>query len=81
MRTTLKAALASLLVAGLSRGTYVVLGRAHLLSGVANSILIVSVGVGLGAAGYVVGARLLHIEEVETLWGVVRRRLGSARPS
>ncbi len=80
-RATLKAALASLLVAGLSRGTYVVLGRAHLLAGVANSILIVSVGVGLGAAGYLVGARLLHIEEVETLWGVVRRRLGSTRSS
>ena len=75
VRTTLKAAAASLLVGAASRGSYVLLGQANLLTGVANRILVVVLSAGLGVASYLVAARLLHIEELEVLWGMVRRRL------
>jgi len=79
IRSTLKAAAASLLVAGLSRGSYLLLGQVSFLPVVANRILVVGLGAGLGAAGYLAAARVLHIEELAMLWGVVRRRLRPAK--
>ena len=77
VRTTVKAALASLLVAALGWGSYVVLSP-RMPTDFVGQVILVGVCAGLGAGGYLLGARLLRIEEVEMLWGVVRRRLGSA---
>jgi len=76
VRTTLKAAVASLLVAALSRGSYAVLAKMNLLAGTANQILSVGLAAGLGAVGYLLGARVLRIEELQMLWVAVRRRRG-----
>ena len=74
-RTVGKAAVASLLVAGLSRGGYVALGYLSLPSGIAGELVVVGICAGLGVLGYVIGARILQIEEIDQLWGVLRRRL------
>jgi len=77
--TTLKAALASLLVFGLSRGVYIALGGVSILDGLANRIVTVGLAAGLGVTGYLVAGRLLRIEELEMMLNVLRRRLKPVR--
>jgi len=79
--TTTKAAAASLAVAALSLGGYSLLQRFSPLSGFLNEALLVVVPGALGAAGYVVAARALRLEEIVSLAGLVRRRLTFPRPS
>ncbi len=76
MLTTGKALAASTLVAALSLGSYALLIRAPLPGGFIGELVLVGVCAGLGALGYLVGARALKLVEVETLIGAFRRRLG-----
>jgi len=76
MLTTGKALAAATLVAALSLGSYALLIRAPLPGGFIGELVLVGVCTGLGALGYLVGARALKLVEVETLIGAFRRRLG-----
>ena len=73
---TVKSLLASLPLAALSYGSYRLLdGR--LPAGFVGEVLLVVVCAGLGGLGYLLGARLLGIEELERLIGAARRKIKS----
>lgn len=74
-QTAGKATAASLLVAALSYVTYLGMRALPLGDGFVQRALIVCVSGAMGGLGYVLGARLLRISEVDQLWGVIRRRL------
>ena len=75
LRTAMKAGAASVLVAGVSWGSYALLGRLGLPGRFMGWLIGVGASAGLGAVAYIIGARLLHIEEFGQLWGAVRRRI------
>ncbi len=76
--TTAKALAASLPLAVLGHGGHLFLaGRVP--SGTVGEALLVILCTGLAGGGYLVGARLLRMEELDTLRAAVRRRLGSPR--
>jgi len=77
-RVTVKALAASLPVVFLSYGAYALLGRLA-PAGLVGNVVIVGASATLGAAGYVLGARLLHIDELDSLWQLIRRRLRPPR--
>jgi putative peptidoglycan lipid II flippase len=77
-RVTVKALVASLPVAFLGYGAYALLGRLA-PAGLVGNIVIVGASAMLGALGYVLGARLLHIDELDSLWQLIRRRLRAPR--
>ena len=72
-----KAAVASVLVAVLAGTSYWVL-QSRMPSGFVGEALLVAACATLGGAGYLLGARLLRIEEVGSVWGAVVQRLGSS---
>jgi putative peptidoglycan lipid II flippase len=74
-RTTLKAVAASLPVAALSYVAYVGMRALPLGDGFLQRAIVVCVSGAMGCLGYLLGARLLHITEVDQLWGAIRRRL------
>ena len=77
MSAVLKAAIASLLVAIVGQSAYLFLDP--LVSpGFAGELVLVAASAGLGALGYLIGAHLLHVEELDLLWAAVRRRVRSA---
>jgi putative peptidoglycan lipid II flippase len=79
LRAAAKATGASLLMAGLCYGGYLLMRLVPLPAGMLGEAILVGVCGGLGVLGYLAGARLLRIAEVEQLVGLVLRRLGLAR--
>ncbi len=75
MRTAGKALLASLLVVAASRAGYTVLEHLPLPGGFGGRALIVALCGGLGGLGYLVGGKLLRLEELALLSSALGRRL------
>jgi len=75
-RTTLRVCGASAVVGALSYVSYVLLRAAPVPGGfLVNRALIVMISTGLGAACYLIMGRLLHIDDLAMLIGLLRRRL------
>ncbi|MFP3897522.1 MAG: murein biosynthesis integral membrane protein MurJ [Anaerolineales bacterium] len=78
--TATKALGASLLVAALGYGSRLLLAE-RMPAGTVGEALLVILCTGLAGGGYLVGARLLRMEELEMLWSILRRRLGLSGPT
>ncbi len=78
--TATKALAASLPLAILGHGSHMFLAG-RMPSGAMGEALLVILCTGLAGGGYLVGARLLRMEELEMLWSIVRRRLGLSDPT
>ena len=76
--TVLKSMGASLLVAALGWGSYSLLSPL-MPPGAVGKTIVVGLCAGLGAAGYVLGGRLLRIQELNVLWQIVQRRFAPAK--
>ena len=72
----LKALVGSMPVALLAGGSYLGL-RSLPMGGLPGEVVRVGVPLVLGAAGYLLAARWLHIAELEELWSAVRRKVMS----
>ena len=78
--TAAKAVAASLPVAALGYGSRLLLAG-RMPSGVVGEALLVALCTGLAGGGYLVGARLLRVEELDVLWSALQRRLGISPPT
>jgi putative peptidoglycan lipid II flippase len=74
LRATGKALGASVPLAVLAGGSYALLQRAPLPGGVVGKVLLVGVCGTAGLAGYLLGARWLHIEDLDAIWEMLRRK-------
>lgn len=79
-RTTGKALLASLPLAVLGHGSYLLLAGG-MPSGTMGEALLVVLSAALAGGGYLIGAHLLRVEELNILWAALRRRLGTPKPT
>jgi len=74
LRATSKALGASVPLAVLAWGSYALLRHAPLPGGTVGEILLVGICGVAGVVGYILGARWLHIEDLDSVWRAVRRK-------
>lgn len=77
LRAAYKSALAALLVALVSFCSYETFGHLGLPRGFVGRLTLFILSAGMGALAYLVGARLLRIQEVDQLWGALQQRLAA----